>query len=324
MGSNKNILISVFCPVFSGSTFFCMQLEAALKQYKSLFIGEINRLNIPGNSYRESDLRFQQTKTIKTARELILNYNSTFWQNKELTNFSEAFSHVFNQGHRVIIEDSKHQDWHGYIRNDTLTQREDIEWINVILFRQPSSWLNSFRKVTELTESDAILGQYVRQYKYYEDNLRSHPTETIYISFENFIKAPLGVFTKLKKSIDKRLKDTYRLSQADDTPLPNAIGGNIKAYLSCSDFPSDLSKENSIYNIHSIVERFFFDLCPQHNKGYADSLIENYGTQVRFSNPTESQGAKNIALQNVSITARRIVESIYKQLMNKATNCSPI
>ena len=320
MGSNKNILISVFCPVFSGSTFFCMQLEAALKQYKSLFIGEINRLNIPGNTYRESDLIFQQSKTKKTARELILGCHSNCWGEKQLPNFSEILSHIIGKGHRVIIEDSKHHDWHEYIRNDALNSRDDIEWINVILFRHPNKWLNSFRKVTTNTDSEVILEQYVEQYNCYEKNLRSFPAETIYVDFDNFTKAPSRVFTKLKGSIDKFIKGSYRLSQADDTSLPNAIGGNLKAYFSCRDFPLDLNKENVFPGIHSIVERFFFNLSTEHNRAYADNLIKNYGTQIQYSDATKSKIGKPIPLQSVNTSIRRIVESIYKQMMSKADN----
>ena len=313
MGSNKNILISVFCPVFSGSTFFCIQLEAALKQYKSLFIGEINRLNIPGNTYRESDLIFQQSKTKKTAKELILNCHSTFWNSKELTNFSETLSHVINKGHRIIIEDSKHQDWHEYIRNDTLTHREDIEWINIVLFRRPNNWLNSFKKVTAETHSDAILEQYVKQYSYYEENLKSFPVTTIYISFEDFIKAPLRVYTKLKEIIDKHIKGTYKLSHTDNTNLPNAIGGNFKAYLSCNDFPLDFNKKYLSNDIRPIIEQFFFNLSTEHNRAYADNLIKNYDS-------SNGKKEKTISLQSLNISTRIIVESIYKKLMNKSFN----
>ena len=175
--------------------------------------------------------------------------------------------------------------------------------------------------MTELTHSDAILEQYVRQYNYYEKNLRYYPTETIYISFENFIEAPLRVFTKLVESIGKHIKGSYILSPTDDTPLPNAIGGNLKAYLSCNDFPLDDDKENLSHGIRPIVERFCFDLSSQHNRVYADRLIKYYGTHIQYSDAAKREIGKNNPLQNVNIPTRRIVESLYKHLINKATNC---
>lgn len=314
------MLISIFCPVFSGSTFFCMTLESWLSHNSGLFIGEINRFDAPFNQYRDYDTLMRQSLSRLTAREAILGSPSRFFGD-EIASFSELFSQLIGRGHTFIIEDSKHADWHDYISSDVETAF-GLEWLNIVLFRHPYGWLRSFTESHEITESQALAEQYCSQYAYYIDNSSQHRGQTIYIDFDRFLIDP----SKSKFAVLRRLgfSDSAIDSLPDTNPLrlPNAIGGNLKSYISCEDFPKYLANtmDSAYQSVHSVVDRFFPHESTEHNHEYTIAFIKHTGYPKVRRNITHLNSEALDFSWVLNKLVRENLQNTYSYLLLEAVN----
>lgn len=320
--SCKTIVISVFCPVFSGSTYFSLLLESALKEYGAVFVGELNRLDIPENTYRDYDVAFAKSKSCTTAKEAILEIGQKFWDTGNISSFPAALSSLIDRGHRVIIEDSKHADWHDYFKTSAIDHRYDFEWINIVLFRQPQKWLKSFLQALPLSAMQALLEQYVIQYAYYLDNQENHPGDTFFVSFDDFLVDAHGVLSVLSDHVAQHLKVEPNLGQGNKLYLPNAIGGNLKSYHACHDFPLDLLNSASSEDIFLLVDRFFSHETDSHNRDYANALTESIRTMHQESR-TRSSPAAFVPLESGNFFVRKVIRDLYQILSENAINSAP-
>lgn len=314
------MLISIFCPVFSGSTFFCMTLESWLSHELGLFIGEINRFDAPFNQYRDYDILFRKSLSKSTAREAILGSSSRFFGD-EIASFFEMFSQLIGRGHTFIIEDSKHADWHNYISLD-VERAFGSEWLNIVLFRHPGNWLRSFTESHEITESQALLEQYCSQYAYYIDNSSQHPGQTIYIDFDRFLIKP----SKAKSAVLRGLgfSDSAIGSLPDTNPLrlPNAIGGNLKSYTCCEDFPKYLADNtDSDYQfVRSVVDCFFPYESTEHNHEYTIAFMKHAGyPKVRRYRAQDKSKVLDFSWVSNKLV-RENLQSVYNYLFLEAVN----
>jgi hypothetical protein len=261
------MLISIFCPVFSGSTFFSMTLESWIPNNLGIFIGEINRYDAAFNHYRDSDPLFAKSLSSLTAREAILGSTSDVFR-CNIASFYELFLQIIERDHTFIIEDSKHADWFSYISSDV--QSAGLEWLNIILFRDPRKWLKSYLQSSEITDSQALLEQYCSQYAYYLDNQMQSCTQTIYINFDHFLVNPTNAKLVILRSLGFPDLAISSLPNANPLRLPNAIGGNLKSYISCVDFPKNLSAQNNppYQLIRNLVDSFFPYESTEHNHDF--------------------------------------------------------